>query len=278
MWRVIRPGFLTLGGLAAALVLVAPAVAAQPSNQHIRASRGTIPLVFSAPHGGAQVIPGVPTRTSGKIANDARTRELTEMLAGQTTAELCGSPHYVLALFHRRSVDANREASLAFEHPLAEPAYLAYHARLASAVAEVVESVGGGLLIDVHGQSDAPSTIFRGTRNGQTVRRLVETWGAEPVIGASSLMGRLAGQGYEVDPPVDSTRREDPRFNGGYIVGTYGSHGEGGIDAIQLEFGFDLRQPSRLPALAAHVSAALAGFLRDYVPGSDLCAVDGAPL
>ena len=80
--------------------------------------------------------------------------------------------------------------------------------------------------------------------------------------GPGSLIGRLAARGYRVVPEIGSEPlREDARFNGGYTVFNYGSQHATGIDAIQLEFGRNLRNRTELPDALAE---ALATFLVDY--------------
>ena len=148
------------------------------------------------------------------------------------------------------------------------PAYATYHQRVAEFVRDISSRFpGGGLLVDVHGQSDEPGTIFRGTRAGLTVKSLIARHGVSAVQGEKSITGTLEAKGYHVMPSTASeSLREDPRFAGGYTVFTYGSHRPGGIDAVQLEFGRTYRSNSRL---ADDFADALLTFMSTYVSSSN---------
>jgi len=208
----------------------------------------------------------VPERTTGLRRLDGRTRLLAEQLVPRLELLLGGSPYVVLARFHRRYLDANRPPEVAFEHDGARPHYLAYHAALRSYVQEIRATFGGGLLLDLHGQSAAPEVIFRGTQNGVTTTELVQQWGAEALVGERSLFGQLAARGYQVFPantPIGQPI-EQPGWSGGYTVQRYGSHRRNGIDAIQVELGWDFRTKEYLPTLVEDLAQAIAGFYAAY--------------
>jgi N-formylglutamate amidohydrolase len=54
----------------------------------------------------------------------------------------------------------------------------------------------------------------------------------------------------------------DRRYNGGYTVHTYGSRSPGGVDAIQIEVGRDLRTDS---GFIAALGEGIAVFHRTYL-------------
>jgi N-formylglutamate amidohydrolase len=236
---------------------------AQESVGWVQASTGTLPLILTVPHDGDRPIPGVPPRTGGERVRDVGTRALAEGIADALETRLGARPYLLVALFARRYVDANRPLETALETPEAIPAYSAYRDRLAAFVAEVRERFPeGALLVDVHGHGRDPDLVFRGTRSGLTVRRLVERFGPAALQGPNSLTGALAARGYRIDPAQGGTRLDEgPWFVGGHTVSAYGSHRPEGIDAIQLEFGRALRAQSRT---ASDVADALADFLRTY--------------
>jgi hypothetical protein len=128
----------------------------------------------------------------------------------------------------------------------------------------------------VHGQADDPSRIHRGTRDGLTVRRLLDRLGADALVGPSSIFGQLSQSGYEVFPPNTPLRDppEDARWNGGHTVSLYGSHNPDGIDAIQIESGLNFRQPSTIEALAQELTKAIATFYAAYVSEQPRCVAD----
>lgn len=235
----------------------------------VRAERGTLPIVLTAPHGGTLPIPGVPERTSGVRVRDENTELVADHL-WRRLHELTGArPHLVQAQFHRRFADANRPPEDAFEDERARPHYEAYHHGIRRAVREIREkSARGGLLVDLHGQSRDPETIHRGTLDGLTVKALLETHGADALTGEDSPFGHLKASGFTVFP--DNTPPgeppEAPAFRGGFAVATYGSHQADGIDAIQVEIGRALRRdPARRRQVVEALARGIAAYWRRYL-------------
>ncbi|MCA9050350.1 MAG: N-formylglutamate amidohydrolase, partial [Planctomycetaceae bacterium] len=207
---------------------------------------GDLPIILTAPHGGSEAVPGVSPRIGEGVdlfqsKSDSFTDELAEKLADAIEARLGKRPYIVIARFHRKYIDANRPPELAYESGQAKLVYDEYHRAIAAARREVINRWGAGILLDLHGQKAEPQTIFRGTQNGKTARSLENRFGRVALTGEQSLFGRLAQQGFHVQPAVNSDEPEDARYNGGYTVGTYGSASGGAFDAVQLELGFSLR-------------------------------------
>jgi hypothetical protein len=70
---------------------------------------------------------------------------------------------------------------------------------------------------------------------------------------------------------IQGTRASVPdgrehRYTGGYTTQTHGSHRGSGIDAIQLEFGTDLRSRRNLARTANDLAHAVEIFAREYLP------------
>jgi N-formylglutamate amidohydrolase len=164
-------------------------------------------------------------------------------------------------------VDANRAADEAYESEKARPVYDAYHASLAAACKAVKEKFGRGLLLDIHGQGEFKDAICRGTRNGKTVTLLLDREGRHSLIGRRSVLGHLQRNGYRVLPSCDADDevKEVPKFSGGYIVDTYGSHTGYAIDAIMLEIGTTLREKDRFARTARDLATAVAVFHEEYM-------------
>lgn len=226
--------------------------------------QGTLPILLTAPHGGTVHIDGVPDRKTGERKQDSDTYEIAVEVADRLEKRLGARPYLVAARFHRASVDANRAPAEAYEDDGAKAAYDAYHAAIAGYVKEIgAKWPGVGLLLDIHGQAEFDG-IHRGTKDGKTAARLVQRLGVDALVGKDGLFGRLAASGYAVFPPVGKplgAPGEDPRFNGGYTVGTYGSEHEEGIDAIQVEIGPRLRKDAvARRKLIDDLSAAIADF------------------
>ncbi len=211
---------------------------------------GDLPVVISAPHGGALKVPGVEPRKGEGLepgpagfrgARDGGTEELALEVARQLAERMNGSPSFAISRVHRRYVDFNRPPNIAYEATETKTIYDQYHAELDAAVRAVREKYSAGLLIDIHGQGSSAKTAFRGTSNGLTVSGIRSAAGEEFVSGPHSLLGLLKKRGWTVHPdPFDG--KEQSGFTGGYIVRTYGSHMPNGIDAIQLELGADYRK------------------------------------
>jgi N-formylglutamate amidohydrolase len=228
----------------------------------IVARAGALPLVLTAPHGG-RAMAGLPARRRGVTLRDERTLELTLALAERLTAQLGASPSVVAATFSRKAIDANRPADRAFDAAAARPLYDAYHGWIGQFVAAArARFPAGALLIDIHGQGTDPRVVFRGTRDGETVRRLLGRAGVAALAGAHSIQGGLHARGYAVAPAADSApgTQEDPRYRGGYTVATYS--GPDGIDALQLELGLALREDA---GFVDHLAAAIESFARAYL-------------
>ena len=240
----------------------------------VTVSKGTLPIILTAPHGGRTAVPDTPARKGGGAVKqfvawrDDNTAELTEKLAAAIERELGGRPYVVIARFERKFADPNRDVANAYEHENAKPHYDAFHTAVTDAVADVRATWGRGVLLDVHGQGTDPDGIFRGTRDGKAVADLMKREGEAAVTGPKSVFGALAAMGYKALPalPEKGIGKEE-RYNGGYITDAYGSHRGTAVDAIQLEFGTNLRKKDRLDKTAADAAKAVATFARAYLPG-----------
>jgi N-formylglutamate amidohydrolase len=247
---------------------------AMQTSDLVTVQAGTMPLLITAPHGGTSPVPSVPQRTAGNLLQDTRTRELTESVLSRLEGRFCEKPYSVIALFHRRYIDANRVEAEAYEHPDARPHYVAYHETIRRFVEEIRGRYPqGGILLDIHGQSSGPDTIYRGTHNTRSVTQLLARYGPAVLTGPDSIFGRLQAAGFDVFPPNTPLNepREDAEWFTGYTIRTYGSHHTDGIDAIQIENGSNLRQPGNLDRLAQQTAEAIAVFYTTYLNGQSRC-------
>jgi N-formylglutamate amidohydrolase len=266
-WAATAPCFtFLLAGLATESPTREPST---PGNL-VTIQQGTLPIILSAPHGGREVVPGVAERHGDgarKFATvwDENTAELAARLSAALEKKLNGKPYLVVARFARKYVDANRPAQEAYESADAKPYYDAYHRPLAEACREVRRRWGRGLLLDLHGQSTQPGSVFRGTGNGKTVSLLCNRFGKTALSGPKSIFGQLQSRGYQTIPAANGDQKEDAHFNGGYIVQTYGSQQPAGVDAVQLELGRHLRSKDRLDQTTADLAAAIEAFAREYL-------------
>jgi N-formylglutamate amidohydrolase len=256
-----------------ALIAVAPAAPEAPKPEDfVTVQKGTLPVILSAPHGGKKKVPGVPERTGKGVTSfytvlDTNTAEITESLAAQLEKRLKAKPWVVIARFERKYIDANRSAEQGYESEKARPYYDAYHGALAAACKAVRKKFGRGILLDIHGNAVHPNAICRGTQNLKTVTLLKDRDGMAAVRGKSSILGRMEKLGYKVIPSAadDDATKEEPKFTGGYIVQTYGSHTAFAIDAIQVELGSQFRAKDRCEATAKDLADAVALFYETYL-------------
>jgi N-formylglutamate amidohydrolase len=240
------------------------------ADKFLSVSAGDLPLIFSAPHGGREAIPGVPLRCGLGVAQfstgrDNNTDELATAIALNIGARLGVRPFVVIARFDRKFLDVNRPTSGAYESAAAKPYYDPYHRALEESAEKVRAQWGGGLLLDLHGQGTEIDTIYRGTDKGETVAVLVQRYGKEAITGAHSIFGQLAAKGYKVLPDPSGSERER-RYVGGYTARTYGSHRGTKIDAIQIEIGTKLRAKGHLERTAQDWAAAIEVFAKEFLP------------
>ncbi|MBI5471173.1 MAG: N-formylglutamate amidohydrolase [Ignavibacteriae bacterium] len=258
-------------GLQSILPSQAPGQRLDVADSLVIVQRGDLPIIISAPHGGKITPPDVPERDGNGVsrfatARDGNTNRLAIRLDNYFQRKLGKKLFLVVAQIDRACVDLNRPAEGSYEVGPAKRYYNAYHNALRAACDEVRTIWGQGILIDLHGQSAANSTVFRGTGDGVSVTNLVTQHGRKALVGKNSICGQLEANDFDIEPECDSDDREDPRFSGGYIVQTYGSHQGTSIDAIQLEFGLALRSNENLEATATRLAAALATFARTFLP------------
>lgn len=255
------------------LWVFASAICLAEESRFVHVEVGDLPIIISAPHGGRLDVPDVePRRGEGLkpgasgyvVSRDTGTEELAAEVAKAIAKRFQRKPHLVVARSHRKFVDMNRPAQIAYEDPDVKPVYDAYHAALTSACSAVQKKFHKGLLLDLHGQGEAKDTVYRGTQDGKTVTLLRERFGEAAQTGEHSLFGQLKHHGWKVYPdPLDG--KEQAGFRGGYIVQTYGSHQVFGIDAMQLEFGADYRNKEGRPKTASTLAAALADYAARYL-------------
>lgn len=220
----------------------------------VRTQVGTLPILISAPHGGTQVVPNCSERTGVGVGDFVTVRDTyTEELALEIAAEIerisGKKPHYVIASFSRKFVDVNRSFENGAESDAGRAVWNEYHDALKAAIT----GMGKGLVIDVHGQGRTANTVYRGTRNGATIKLPTGRSRDNRTSSPASLFPMLCKAGWTVFPTGDEAK-EDPSFTGGYISGTYGGKAYP-TSAIQMEFGGDYRRNAAARAETARVLA-----------------------
>ncbi len=233
---------------------------------------GELPIILTAPHGGEQDVPGCAVRTPVGTRFVNRPDQYTDRLARGIADELkrlTGKPPYlVMARFHRKFIDANRSAGEAYGDPGCAAVYDAYHAAIRRQISEIRAQHPHAMLFDIHGQAAYPESILRGTHYGSAVSRLLARAGAAAINGTDSVFGRFTAMGYRIVPlnntaPTD--RVEAQGYTGGHTIAFYGSNHQDGIDAMQLEFGRDLRTHGVITKTARDTAEAIAAFYGRYL-------------
>ncbi len=233
---------------------------------------GDLPIILTAPHGGEAEIPGVPDREGGPNVSmfvtvlDDGTLELAQEVSDELYRILRKRPYLVAANFTREQIDANRAPKDAYESRGAKVVYDFYHGKIAEYVADIKNRFGNrALLLDLHGQGTDEWTVYRGTRDRTTVQRLINRDGEAAFTGPNSILGILAQKDNRIYPRnSEHDIDEKSIYSGGYTVGHYGSNNDNGIDAIQLENGWELRRSGRA-VFAKELAEAIATFYRTYL-------------
>lgn len=132
------------------------------------------------------------------VSRDTGTEELADEVAVAIGYRFGKKPYLVVAGSHRKFVDLNRPAEMAYADPDAKPIYDAYHTALRESCSEVQKKHHKGLLLDIHGQNSSANTVYRGTHDGKTVTLLRERFGDEAHATDQSLFGGLKTRGWKV--------------------------------------------------------------------------------
>jgi N-formylglutamate amidohydrolase len=187
---------------------------------------------------------------------------------GLSTAveDLAGQPFSVLARFHRRFIDANREETCAFVAEAARPFYAEYHRRITLGIAAIKRTFPNrGLLVDIHGAADQLEMpgiqVLLGMDNRKSLQRLLAL-DRRILWRPGGPVRRLQAAGFGVIP-AEPDGRELSNFDGGFTVQHHGAERAAGLDALQVEIVRKVRmdEVSRGQLIAA-LAAGLVSVLR----------------
>jgi hypothetical protein len=233
------------------------------ANQYVELIAGSLPVIVSAPHGGALRPEQIPDRAPGPevvLVADANTEELARDVADAFRDVTGGAaPTVIIMRLHRTKVDANREITVAAQgNPHAERAWREFQGYIEAARAALVDAGRPGFFLDLHGhghdiqrlelgymlsasdlaQSDAALNSTTLVQKS-SMRAFVATSGtphAEVIRGSTSLGTLFEERGY---PSVPSTAQPHPAgapyFSGGYNTGRHASRDGDLISGVQLE-------------------------------------------
>ena len=224
---------------------------------------GELPVVLSAPHGGAmRPHDEIPDRTYGVTGADRNTAELIRAIRDAVIERTGLAPHVVISRLHRSKLDPNREIVEAAQgNVFAENAWAEYHGFIDDAKAAITERHGAGLYLDIHGHghpiarlelgylltsSDLangdPTLNATSFQNKSSLRALAATLDipfSQLVRGPTSFGAYLQAGGFRAVPsPEDPSPGANPFFSGGYSTYRHGSRTGGQVSGIQIEHEF----------------------------------------
>jgi N-formylglutamate amidohydrolase len=218
---------------------------------------GDSSILITCPHGGDKQPGAVPKRGGSTLPHacqgnfnklaDSFTSDITKNLAEKILRLSKKKPYVVLVDYHRKYIDANRSKSCAYEAAQAKKFYREYHTKIASFIRRIQnENRGDKDLVyhfDIHGTagiSKIKKDMIIGTNNGKSISRLLKI-NPNALWDDNGLIKLLMDQGYSISPK-EMGQKEDPKFNGGFTVTTYGSSRRGGSQAIQIEIAPSIRK------------------------------------
>jgi N-formylglutamate amidohydrolase len=251
----------------APLAVYSPGVTYFGSGQYIEYIAGDLPVIFSAPHGGAVEPASIPARTAAACGpgvttvTDANTEDLVRQIRTAFFSRTGHYPHVVINRLDRGRLDANRDIGEgACGNAVAEQAWREYHAFLDAAKARVLADHGRGWYTDVHGHGHAIARLELGYELSATTLRRPDaeldaalTFEASSSIrifsqqsalsfsaalrGPTALGTLLATAGYPTVPsqqdPAPSVG--EPYFNGGYNTDRHACSNGGQVCGVQIE-------------------------------------------
>jgi N-formylglutamate amidohydrolase len=232
---------------------------------------GELPIVISAPHGGKLPIPNCPVRVNKEIPQFATVEDTNTNLVAKKAAEriekLTGKrPWLVIANFSRKYADANRKEEWAYENEAAKETYRAYQNALRKACDKTLATHSNGLLLDIHGQSSNADLAFRGTQNQLTVHHLISDFGEDGFTGESSFLSSLEKSGIQIHPKCSEPEvKENSKYDGGFIVQSFGGKKKSSVVAIQLELGMKYRRKDAIANTASRLADAAISHLKHFI-------------
>jgi len=225
--------------------------------QYVKIGPGNVNILLTSPHGGKGTLGNTKVRSKKGCCNikDFNANLLLESILHHVT-QLSGGlvcPYFAMGLCHRKFCDLNRSPDTAYEEPEAKDYYDLYHSCIKGYLEDMTKQFPNRkhyLLLDIHGQSTLRDRTMRGTQNGQTVHRLIKTYGDDAILGEKSLFGQLHNKGFGVYPSNDGPDKwvEHQEYNGGWTVCYYSATRKWPgpfstfVDAIQMEIGYEFRK------------------------------------
>ena len=129
------------------------------SKDFIEFERGTLPLIFSVPHGGVLESKNIAKRSFGVMGIDKATIKLAQefisciRMRSEELTSVRHTPTYIMSKIRRSQIDLNRSRSEAYNSntALAAEIYNLYHTKIEEFVNMNLKKFNYSVLIDIHG-------------------------------------------------------------------------------------------------------------------------------
>ena len=223
-------------------------------KDYFKCREGTIPLIFSVPHGGTTKFENIPDRINGIHGVDKDTVRLAFDLIEninkifQLNLDYISTPSYIISKIRRVQIDFNRRESEAYylKSNLAKEIYQYYHNRILELISYNLNKFKRSLLIDIHGfeKSKRPQgfrdvELVLGTNNLESMfpnKLPKKEWG-------KNFRGKIVRKFNELNIPIapGHQNRKEYVLTGGYIIQKYGASRIKNSQAIQIEFSDTVR-------------------------------------
>lgn len=229
-------------------------------SNYIEYIAGDLPIILSAPHGGALQPAELATRTYGTFATDSNTEDLARRVRTEIQNRIGHVPHIILCRLDRDKIDANRDiVEGAQGDPNTEIAWTEFQNFITWSRTNVTARHGRGFYIDLHGHGHSIQRLELGYlldaselrlsdatlnsafyENQSSIRALSQhsplTF-PQLLRGSTSFGALIDSLGYPAVPCPDDPAPEvgDDYFNGGYNTVVHGSRDGGTIDGLQIE-------------------------------------------
>ncbi len=223
-------------------------------KDYFECRRGTIPLIFSVPHGGTTKFDDIPDRINGIYGVDKDTVRLAFDLIEninklfQLTSKDIRTPSYIISKIKRVKIDFNRKESEAFhvKSSLAREIYQSYHNKIHELIFYNLNKFKRSLLIDIHGfekikrpKGFRDVELVLGTNNLESMfpnKLPKKDWG-------KNFRGKIVRKFNDLNIPIapGHHNRKEYVLTGGYIIKKYGASRIEDSQAIQIEFSDTIR-------------------------------------
>jgi len=223
-------------------------------KDYFECRKGTIPLIFSVPHGGTTKFDNIPDRINGIHGVDKDTVRLTFDLIEninklfQFNSKDIRTPSYIISKIKRAKIDFNRKESEGFrvKSILAKKIYQCYHNQIRELISHNLNKFKRSLLIDIHGfeKANRPKgfrdvELVLGTNNLESMfpdKLPKKDW-------SKNFRGKIVKKFNELNIPIAPGRatRKEYVLTGGYTVKKYGASRIKDSQAIQIEFSDSIR-------------------------------------